>query len=91
MHNLTLDPADRNKALNLVPLLLLRDNVPMLVPPVATGLRSGDRILFCGTPDARSGLNISVNNAKALTYIVDGIEVPDSLVWRWVKGFLSKQ
>lgn len=91
LHNLTLDPADRNKALNLVPLLLLRDNVPMLVPPVATGLRSGDRILFCGTPDARSGLNISVNNAKALTYIVDGIEVPDSSVWRWVKGFLSKQ
>jgi hypothetical protein len=63
----------------------------MLVPPIATGLRVGDQILFCGTADARSGLNISVNNSKALTYIVDGIEVPDSLVWRWVKGFLARK
>jgi voltage-gated potassium channel len=91
LHNLAQDPANRSKTLNLVPLLLLRDNIPMLVPSIATGLRPGDRILFCGTADARSGLNISVNNTKALTYIVDGIEVPDSLVWRWVKGFLSKQ
>lgn len=91
LHNLTQDPADRSKALNLVPLLLLRDNVPMLVPPIASGLRVGDQILFCGTADARSGLNISVNNSKALTYIVDGIEVPDSLVWRWVKGFLARK
>ncbi len=89
LHNLTQDPVERSKPLNLVPLLLLRDNVPMLVPPIATGLRIGDQILFCGTPDARSGLNISVNNIKALTYVIDGIEVPDSLAWRWFKGFLS--
>lgn len=89
LHNLTQDPGDRSKALNLVPLLLLRDNVPMLVPPIATGLRIGDQILFCGTADAKSGLNISVNNIKALTYVIDGIEVPDSLAWRWFKGFLS--
>lgn len=89
LHNLTQDPGDRSKPLNLVPLLLLRDNVPMLVPPIATGLRLGDQILFCGTADAKSGLNISVNNVKALTYIIDGIEVPDSLAWRWFKGFLS--
>lgn len=91
LHNLTQDPGDRSKALNLVPLLLLRDNVPMLVPPIATGLRIGDQILFCGTADAKSGLNISVNNIKALTYIIDGIEVPDSWVWRWFKGVLSRK
>lgn len=91
LHNLTQDPGDRSKALNLVPLLLLRDNVPMLVPPIATGLRIGDQILFCGTADAKSGLNISVNNIKALTYIIDGVEVPDSWVWRWFKGFLSRK
>lgn len=90
LHNLTQDPGDRSKPLNLVPLLLLRDNVPMLVPPIATGLRLGDQILFCGTADAKSGLNISVNNVKALTYIIDGIEVPDSLAWRWFKGFLGR-
>lgn len=85
LHNLSQDPANRNNRLNLVPLLLLRDNVPMLVPPPSTALKLGDRILFCGIPDARSALNISINNSKMLTYIVDGIEVPDSMVWCWLK------
>ena len=85
LHNLSQDPANRNNRLNLVPLLLLRDNVPMLVPPPSTALRLGDRVLFCGIPDARSALNISINNSKTLTYIVDGIEVPDSMVWCWLK------
>ena len=89
LYNLTLDPADRSKRLNLVPLLLSRENIPMLVPPVATALHIGDRILFCGTPDARSGLKTLLNNTKTLTYIVDGIEVPDSIVWRWFKDKLN--
>lgn len=89
LHNLAQDPADRNKRLNLVPLLLLRDNIPMLVPPPSMVLKVGDRILFCGIPDARSALNISINNTKSLTYIVDGIEVPDSIVWCWLKKKLS--
>jgi len=85
LHNLTQDPANRNNRLNLVPLLLLRDGVPMLVPPPSTALKPGDRVLFCGIPDARSALNISINNSKTLTYLVDGIEVPDSMVWCWLK------
>jgi len=89
LHNLTQDPADRNIRLNLVPLLLLRDGAPMLMPPVATALHTGDRILFCGTPDARSALPILLNNSKTLTYIIDGIEVPDSVVWRWFRDKLS--
>jgi Trk K+ transport system NAD-binding subunit len=89
LHNLTQDPADRNSPLNLVPLLLLRNNMPMLVPPPSTALQLGDRILFCGIADARSAINISINNSKALNYIVDGIEVPDSVVWRWFKNRLQ--
>ncbi len=85
LHNLTQDPADRSVRLNLVPLLLLRDGMPMLVPPISTSLRIDDRVLFCGTSDARSALPILLNNSKILTYVIDGIEVPDSVVWRWVK------
>jgi len=85
LHNLTQDPADRSVRLNLVPLLLLRDGIPMLVPPISTALRIDDRVLFCGTSDARSALPILLNNSKILTYVIDGIEVPDSVVWRWVK------
>lgn len=90
LYNLTQDPADRNNRLDLVPLLLSRENIPMLVPPASTALHIGDRILFCGKPDARSALAILLNNTKSLTYIVDGIEIPDSIVWRWLKNSLKK-
>lgn len=89
LYNLTQDPADRSNRLDLVPLLLSRDNIPMLVPPVSTALHIGDRILFCGKPDARSALTTLLNNTKTLTYIVDGIEIADSIVWRWLKNRLK--
>jgi len=89
LHNLTQDPADRSVRLNLVPLLLLRDGIPMLVPPISTSLRIDDRVLFCGTSDARSALPILLNNSKILTYVIDGIEIPDSMVWRWMKQKLQ--
>jgi hypothetical protein len=45
----------------------------------------GDRILLCGTPSAKSVLNASLNNIRMLTYIVDGIDLPNSLFWCWLR------
>ncbi len=84
LHNLTQDPVNRENPLDLVPLLLLRDNIPTLVPPTSTALVAGDRVLFCGTPSAKSALPSLLDNTKTLTYIVDGIELPNSLIWHWL-------
>jgi len=84
--NLTQDPANREQQMDLVPLMLVRNNVPMLVPDINTHLAIGDSILFCGRPDAKSTLSTLLNHVKTLTYIVDGIEIPDSLVWRWLQS-----
>jgi len=84
LENLTQDPADREQRLELVPLMLSRNNQQTLVPPSSTLLLEGDRILFCGRTAAKSALPSVLNNTKALTYIVDGIEIPDSYVWRWL-------
>ncbi|MGB7815167.1 MAG: NAD-binding protein [Methylotenera sp.] len=84
--NLTQDPANRQKYLPVVPLMLLRNNEPWLLPAESTFLNEGDQILFCGKPMAKSTQPRLLNNHKDLTYIVDGIEVPDSLIWRWLKS-----
>ncbi|MES2499153.1 MAG: NAD-binding protein [Pseudomonadota bacterium] len=85
LQNLMLDPADPDQQLDLMPLLLLRDNQQMLVPHAFTLLEDNDRILFCGTPNAKSIQPLLLSNIKILTYVVDGIEVPESLVWRFFK------
>jgi len=85
VQHLMQDPANREKQLELVPILLLRNNTPSLVPDPNTRLKAGDRILFCGSPATKSTLPSILNNTKTLTYIIDGIEVPNSLVWRWLE------
>jgi len=91
LRHLMQDPAKREQQLELVPILLLRNNVPSLVPAPNTSLQIGDRILFCGSPSTKSTLPSILNNTKTLTYIIDGVEVPNSLVWRWLEKKFSKK
>ncbi len=87
--NLVQDPINRERDLKLVPLLLVRDEVSLLVPDKETVIVEGDRILFCGTYDAKVALPASINNNKTFNYIMSGKEVPDSIVWRWIKRATS--
>ncbi|MCX7627708.1 MAG: NAD-binding protein [Methylophilaceae bacterium] len=80
------DPANRLDSLPLVPLMLLRGSQPMLLPSPETLLHIEDRILFCGTREAKNTLPLLLRNRKVLDYVIDGIEVPDSLVWRWLSS-----
>jgi Trk K+ transport system NAD-binding subunit len=84
------DPANRENTLPLVPLLLLRKSEPILLPDADLPLAIGDSLLFCGTPQAKSTLPLLLMNRKVLDYVVDGIEVPDSLVWRWLSSLRKR-
>jgi hypothetical protein len=87
--NLVQDPVNRERDLELVPLLLVRDEVSLLVPDKETVIIVGDRILLCGTYEAKVALPTSINNNKTFNYIMSGKEVPDSIVWRWIKRATS--
>lgn len=89
LYHLTQNPADREQQMDLVPLMLVRNNMPILVPDITTRLALGDCILFCGRPYAKSTLPILLDHVKTLKYIVDGIEIPDSLVWQWLQSKLK--
>jgi voltage-gated potassium channel len=89
LENLMQDPANRDKELKLVPLLLVRNGISTLVPNKDTVVIHGDQILFCGTYDAKNALSSSLNNSKSFDYIMSGLEVPDSIVWRWIRNITS--
>lgn len=91
LENLLRDPSNRDNKLDLVPLLLLRDNQPTLQPKADLTLRPGDQILFCGQPSARDAIPLTLSKYKALSYILDGTEIPDGLVWRWVSNRFSNR
>lgn len=88
---LTRDPYKREQALYLVPLLMLRDNRSILLPDLETPLAPGDRILFCGTQMAKAAHPLLVLNRKVLTYVLEGVEIPDGIVWRWLTARRQKR
>ncbi len=91
LESLTRDPSNRELKLDLVPLLLLRGNKPMLQPESYIPLMHGDQILFCGRPSAKDALPLILSNHKALSYIIDGKEIADGFIWRWISGKLKSK
>jgi len=91
LENLTCDPANRETRLPLLPLLLLRDGETILLPEPSQSLEKDDRILFCGKNSAKSAQSLLLTNRKVLTYVRDGSEIPDGIVWRWIATRSRKQ
>ncbi|MGJ8620737.1 MAG: potassium channel family protein [Methylophilaceae bacterium] len=89
LENIMKDPSNREDDLRLVPLLLVRNGRSSLVPDKDTVVINGDQILFCGTYDAKNTLPASINNTNLFNYIMNGLEVPDSFVWRTIKNFIQ--
>lgn len=76
--------SDRTRSEAIVPLLLVRGDSELLLPDADLALAAGDRVLFCGTPEARAEQRLLLFNRKALRYVIEGIDEADSLVWRWL-------
>lgn len=92
LDHLARDPGNRDIKLDLVPLMLLRDNTPHLLPDPTIHIKHQDHILFCGRSSARSALSEILNTSKILIYIINGEVVPDGYVWRWLcQKFKKKQ
>jgi voltage-gated potassium channel len=91
LDNLMRDPGNRENRLEMVALMLLRNNETILQPDISTPILHGDQILLCGRPGAKEALPLTLSNHKVLRYIIDGKEVPDGVIWRWINQKLDKR
>lgn len=85
------DPGNREETLHLMPLLLSRKNKSTLVPAHDMPLEVGDEILFCGTHRSQSTFQLTVQNAKALNYVINNVEQADSAILRWLISLKNKR
>lgn len=82
LEHLLLDPYDRTKRLPVFPLLATRERTETLCPEDALLIAKGDRLLFCGPPEAAQRQRVALFNERILHYAVTG-EIPHGTVWRW--------
>jgi hypothetical protein len=81
---LLVDPADRERELQCVPLLLAHGDEHVELPQPDALLSPGDKVLFAGTARARSDQSMMLRNANVYAYVKHGTEVPGGWVWHWL-------
>src|SRR5262249_54335188 len=84
LDDLLRDPADRDSSLEIVPLSLIRDGTSTLTPNGEVSLRTGDELLLAGRPRGRALLSMTMTEATTAAYVIEGVRVPSSWVWRLV-------
>jgi voltage-gated potassium channel len=78
------DNTNRAEALAVLPLFLDREGETHLLPGDDLALAAGDNLLFAGSPGMRRQLDLTLQNANVLGYVLDG---GDSGGWLWRKLF----
>jgi Trk K+ transport system NAD-binding subunit len=75
-------PEDRERRLDVVPLLLLRGDESVLTPDDATVLEPDDELLFAGTGPQRRELEGTLVIDSTAAYVLFDQRIPAGLVWR---------
>ncbi len=86
VEDLLRDPTNRCKIVPAVPLFLKRGKGNVILPEANRILHKGDRILMCGTLEARKHMNTLTHSINALGYVLTGKYIPDGYVWRWIQS-----
>ena len=76
------DPADRDLPLDIVTLLLVRGGERVMAPSDDEVLRADDQLLLAGRQHARAALHLTFTDLPTASYVVDGLRVPSSWIWR---------
>ena len=84
LDDLVRDPGGRDRRLDALPLLLVRDGARLPLPPGETEVRSGDELLYAGRDPARRAMLETLANANTADYVVTGRDRPSSLLARLI-------
>ncbi|MBK1734422.1 potassium transporter TrkA [Halorhodospira abdelmalekii] len=78
-------PHHPGQPINAVVLMLVRPEAVVPLPDLQVALDKGDRLLLCGTPEARHQLEWTLYHHNTLRFLVTGEERPDGTIWRWLE------
>ena len=80
--DLVRDGGARERRLDCMPLLLVRDQAASAMPDESTRLARGDEVLFAGRPAARRTQRSALVNVNVLDYVVRGTDQPGGWIWQ---------
>jgi Trk K+ transport system NAD-binding subunit len=84
LRDLLRDPADRQRSLEALPLVVTRGGGHFMIPGQDFALDTGDTVLFCGSRRARHLVHANLNNPYTLHFLITGNEPPRSWFFQWL-------
>lgn len=75
-------PDSRERSVSAMVLFLKRGEGNVILPEDSRKIRRGDRFLMCGNKLANYKMQITVRNTSYLEYVLTGMRLPDSWIWR---------
>ncbi len=88
--NLLQDAHQREQQVKAIPLMLKRNQKLLLMPTDDIAIKSGDQLLFCGTPSAHRSMKWCLNDLHRLNYIMTFEDTPDAYIWRKLHQYLKR-
>lgn len=76
------DPTERDQSIGVLALMIERDGGALILPEDDAGLVAGDHLLLAGRHEARSRLDLTVQNANALEYVLTGRDKSGGWLWQ---------
>lgn len=77
------DPSDREQQMDVMPLVLTREDEELMLPGLDTPLQLGDEVLLCGSQRARLLIPSNIANVYTHHYLISGKEPPRGWVFEW--------
>ncbi|MCF6204122.1 MAG: NAD-binding protein [Methylococcaceae bacterium] len=88
--DLTKDPRDRQRKLDLVVFVIKSGEMEIVLPPTNYEIQENDQLLFCGTSLAHRLFNATINSEYKLFYVQKGVYKPRSHLAKWVVKKMNK-
>lgn len=82
--DLARDPSNRDERLACLPVYIARETDSITLPGDDELIETGDQVLFAGTPSARRAQWAALRNVNVRDYLLNGVDVPDGWIWRWL-------
>jgi hypothetical protein len=82
LSDLLRDNTDRDQRMAIMPLLLDKGGELLVTPDGSMRLAAGDQLLFAGAIGTRRRLDLTLQNANVLDYVLTGHERASGWLWQ---------
>lgn len=91
LKHLITDPANHDKPLTCIALLLKRGDELTLLPEDDSDIQAFDQVLFCGLRKIKNSMTPTLDDLSVLNYVMTSRNEPQSYIWKKISRWMQNE